>query len=122
MPVFHVNDCHARCDQCSVFTFRKNPKNRLPEFGTPSILHAPNNPGNKLNMTPIKSNLAPLTKRISALAITAAAAFSFSLFSPSAEAAPLRPTKEYLAVQAELPTGVTVETATPAQLAQAVTD
>jgi hypothetical protein len=73
-------------------------------------------------MTPIKSNRAPLTKRISVLAITAAAALSFSVFSPTAEALPLKPTKEYLALKAQLPTGVEVDTATPAQLAQAVTD
>jgi hypothetical protein len=73
-------------------------------------------------MTSIQLNPAPLTKRISTLAFAVVTALTFTAFSPNAEAAPLRPTKEYLALQAELPPNVTVETATPAQLAQAVTD
>ena len=77
-------------------------------------------------MTPIKSNRAPLTKRISALAVTAAAAMTLSLFSPTAEAAtPAKPTKEYLALDAALKQvtanpNATVDTATPDQLAAAV--
>ena len=76
-------------------------------------------------MTPIKSNRAPLTKRISALAITAAAAVSFAILSPEAQAAPAKPTKEYLALDAALKQvtanpNATVETATPQQLADAI--
>jgi hypothetical protein len=73
-------------------------------------------------MTPIKSNRAPLTKRISVLAITAAATFSFAVFSPSAQAAtPLKPTKEFIALSAALTAlGVTIDSADADQLGQAV--
>jgi hypothetical protein len=73
-------------------------------------------------MTPIKSNRAPLTKRISALAITAAAALSFALFSPNAEAAtPAKPTKEFTALQVALQAlGETIDSADADQLGQAV--
>ncbi len=76
-------------------------------------------------MTPIKLNRAPLTKRISALALTATAALTLSLFSPSAEAAPARPTKEYLALQTALKTvtnnpNATIEAASAQQLADAL--
>jgi len=72
-------------------------------------------------MTPTKLNRAPLTKRISALAITAAAAFTFVISSPTAHAA--KPTKEFTAVQAALAAQTppqTFATANGTQLAQAV--
>ena len=49
-------------------------------------------------MTPIKSNRAPLTKRISALAVTAAAALTLAAFSPNAHAQTPKPTKEFVAL------------------------
>jgi hypothetical protein len=75
-------------------------------------------------MTPIKSNRTPLTKRISALAITAAAC-TFAILSPEAQAAPAKPTNEYKALDAALRTAFptkTVETATAEELQVAVTN
>jgi hypothetical protein len=78
-------------------------------------------------MTPIKSNRAPLTKRISVLALTAAAAFSFAVLSSEAQAnhvTGIKPSKEYIALNTALKgidPNATVETASPTLLAQAVT-
>jgi len=72
-------------------------------------------------MTPTKLNRAPLTKRISALAFSAAALVTFSTLSPTAHAA--APTKEFTAlVNALAAHGQTFATADEVQLAQAVTD
>jgi len=72
-------------------------------------------------MTPTKLNRAPLTKRISALAFSAAALVTFSTLSPTAHAA--TPTKEFTAlVNALAAHGQTFATADEVQLAQAVTD
>jgi len=75
-------------------------------------------------MTPIKSNRTPLTKRISALAITAAAC-TFAILSSEAQAAPAKPTKEYKALDAALRSvagqeNLSVENATADQLEAAV--
>jgi hypothetical protein len=74
-------------------------------------------------MTPTKLNRAPLTKRISALAITAAAALTFAAFSPSAHAATIP--KEFQALANALVAlfpgqNLTVSTANPIQLRAAV--
>jgi hypothetical protein len=76
-------------------------------------------------MTPTKLNRAPLTKRISALAFTAAAALTLAVSSPSAYAA----TKEFTALQVALSAlfpAQTVNNATTPQLqaalSKAITD
>jgi hypothetical protein len=75
-------------------------------------------------MTPIKFTRAPLTKRISALAVTAAAALTLAAFSPNAHAAP-KPPKELVALANALNTlfpgqNVNVANANADQLGAAV--
>jgi hypothetical protein len=77
-------------------------------------------------MTPTKLNRAPLTKRISALAVTAAAALSFVVFAPNAQAAtPIKPTVEYRELQEALTAlfgaGASVDNVSADDLALALT-